>query len=58
MLGSDIQWIETYVAADKTFCAYLAANDDIIRKHAEISGYPATRITEITKVIDPTTAEG
>ena len=57
-LGSDIQWIETYVAADKTFCVYLAANDEIIRKHAEISGFPATRITEITKVIDPTTAEG
>ncbi len=46
------------MAADKTFCVYLAANEDIIRKHAEISGFRATRITEITKVIDPTTAEG
>ncbi len=55
-LGSDIQWIESYVAADKTFCVYLAANEDIIRKHAEISGFPATTITEITKIIDPTTA--
>ncbi|MFQ5786255.1 MAG: DUF4242 domain-containing protein [Alphaproteobacteria bacterium] len=57
-LGSNIQWVESYVATDKTFCVYLAANEDIIRKHAEISGFPATRITEITKMIDPTTAAG
>jgi hypothetical protein len=57
-LGSDIQWIESYVAGDKTFCVYLAKDEAIIRKHAEISGFPATVITEIRKVIDPTTAAG
>jgi len=57
-LGSDIQWIESYVAGDKTFCVYLAKDEAIIRKHAEISGFPATLITEIRKVIDPTTAAG
>lgn len=55
-LGSDIQWVESYVAGDKTFCVYLAADEDIIHKHAEISGFPATKVTEITKMIDPTTA--
>lgn len=55
-LGSDIQWVESYVAADKTFCIYLAKDESIIRKHAEISGFPATRITEVRKMIDPTTA--
>ena len=55
-LGPDIQWVESYVAADKTFCVYLAKDESIIRKHAEISGFPATRITEIRKMIDPTTA--
>jgi hypothetical protein len=54
-LGPDIQWVESYVAADKTFCVYLAADEDIIKKHAEISGFPATRITEVRKMIDPTT---
>jgi len=39
----------------KTFCVYLAADEDIIKKHAEISGFPATKITEIRKMIDPTT---
>ena len=54
-LGPDIQWIESYVAADKTFCVYLAKDEAIIRKHAEISGFPATKITEVRKMIDPTT---
>ena len=55
-LGSDIQWVESYVADNKTFCIYLAKDEDIILKHAEISGFPATKITEISKMIDPTTA--
>lgn len=55
-LGPDIQWIESFVAGDKTFCIYLAKDEDIIRRHAEISGFPATKITEVRKVIDPTTA--
>jgi hypothetical protein len=55
-LGPDIQWVESYVAADKTFCVYLASDEAIIRKHAEISGFPATKITEVKKMIDPTTA--
>jgi hypothetical protein len=54
-LGPDIQWVESYVAADKTFCVYLAKDEGIIRKHAEISGFPATKITEVSKTIDPTT---
>ncbi len=54
-LGPDIQWQESYVAADKTFCVYLAKDEAIIRKHAELSGFPATKITEVRKMIDPTT---
>jgi hypothetical protein len=54
-LGPDIQWIESFVAADKTFCVYLAKDEEIIRRHAEISGFPATKITEVRKIIDPTT---
>jgi len=55
-LAPDIQWMESFVAGDKTFCVYLAKDEAIIRKHAEISGFPATKITEIRKMIDPTTA--
>ena len=54
-LGPDIQWVESFVAADKTFCVYLAKDEAVIRKHAEISGFPATKITEVSKMIDPTT---
>jgi Protein of unknown function (DUF4242) len=51
-----IQWQHSYVAADRTFCIYLAASEDIIKKHAELSGIPITRIVEVPQVIDPLTA--
>ena len=55
-LAPEIQWVHSYVADDKTFCVYLASDETVIRRHAEISGFPATRITRIGKMIDPTTA--
>lgn len=54
--AEDIQWVQSYVAGDKTFCVYLAADEDAVRKHAELSGFPATKITQIVGVIDPATA--
>ena len=54
-IGPDIQWQESFVAADKTFCVYLAKDEATIRRHAQISGFPATKITEVKKMIDPTT---
>ena len=55
-LAPDIQWVESYVADDKTFCVYLSKDENTIRKHAEISGFPASKVTEVRKMIDPTTA--
>lgn len=54
-LAPDIQWIESYVAGDKTYCVYLAKDEEVIRKHSEISGFPANKITEVLRTIDPTT---
>ena len=54
-LAPDIQWVESYVADNKTFCVYLARDEALIRKHAELSGFPANKITAINKMIDPTT---
>jgi hypothetical protein len=57
-IGADnIQWVHSYVAADKTFCVYLAANEQAIKEHAELSGFPANKITEIVETIDPSTAK-
>jgi Protein of unknown function (DUF4242) len=53
-LAPDIQWQESYVADEKTFCVYLAKDEAVIRKHAEMSGFPATKITEVKRMIDPT----
>ena len=55
-LGPDIQWSESFVAADKMFCVYLAKDEAIIHRHAELSGFPASKVTEIGKRIDPTNA--
>ena len=54
-LAPRVQWVESFVADDRTFCVYLAESEDDIRRHAELSGFPATRITAIRRVIDPTT---
>ena len=56
LLAPEIQWIESFVADDKTFCVYLAEDEGVIHRHAELSGFPATKITEISKMIDPSTA--
>ena len=55
-LGPDIQWVHSYVAGDKTFCIYLTTDESLIHKHAEMTGFPADKITEIKQIIDPTTA--
>ena len=55
-LGTQVQWIESYVAADKTYCVYLATDVDFIEEHARRSGFPATRIEAVKAVIDPTMA--
>jgi hypothetical protein len=54
-LGTGIQWVHSYVTANKTFCIYLAESEELIREHARISGFPANRITEVVTIIDPST---
>ena len=55
-IGPSIQWQHSYVAGDKTFCVYLAESEDDIKKHADLSGIPFARITEVAQIIDPLTA--
>ena len=56
-LGPQIQWVQSYVTGDKIYCVYIAPNEEMIREHAAQGGFPANKISEITSVIDPTTAE-
>ena len=56
-LGPEIQWVHSYVAGDKIYCVYNAPSEALIRSHAERSGFPANRITPVTAMIDPTTAQ-
>jgi len=57
-LGPDIQWDHSYVAGDKIYCIYSAPSEDLIRAHAQQSGFPANKITPLAAVISPTTAKG
>lgn len=57
-MGPDIRWVHSYVAGDKIYCVYDAPSEDLIREHAEKSGFPANRITPVAAVIDPSTGEG
>lgn len=57
-LGSEIQWVNSYVTDDKIYCVYIAPNEEIIREHARQGGFPANRVSQVRSSIDPTTAEG
>jgi len=54
-LAPRVQWVHSYVAADRTFCVYLAEDESSIHEHARISGFPATRVYEVTTMFDPST---
>ena len=56
-LGSDIQWIHSYVAGDKIYCIYMAPSEELILEHARLGGFPANNITQVSAIIDPMTAE-
>ena len=55
-LGSQIQWLHSYVVDDKIYCVYIAPNEEMIREHARQGGFPANRVSEVKAMIDPTTA--
>ncbi len=56
-MGPQIQWLQSYVTADKIYCVYIAPNEDMIRTHAKQGGFPADSVSEVMTIIDPVTAE-
>jgi hypothetical protein len=56
-MGPEIQWVESFVTDDKVYCVYIAPSPAAIRQHAEQGGFPANRISQVKRMIDPTTAE-
>jgi hypothetical protein len=57
-LGPQIQWVESYVTDNKIYCVYISPNKEMIEKHAKEGGFPANKISEVRRIIDPTSAEG
>jgi hypothetical protein len=56
-LGPEIQWVESYVAGDHLYCVYVAPDEEMIREHGRLGGFPVNRVSEVKTMIDPTTAE-
>ena len=56
-LGPQIQWVHSYVTDNKIYCVYIAPNEAMVREHAKRGGFPANSVSEIKRMIDPTTAE-
>ena len=56
-MGPQIQWVQSFVTGDKVYCVYIAPNEAMVREHAKQGGFPANRVSAVTSVIDPTTAE-
>jgi len=56
-LGPQIQWVQSYVTDDKLYCVYISPDGETVRKHAQMGGFPANRVSQVRSIIDPTTAE-
>lgn len=56
-MGPQIQWVNSYVTADKIYCIYIAPNEEMVREHARQGGFPANSVSAVSTIIDPTTAE-
>jgi hypothetical protein len=55
-LGPQIQWVHSYVTDDKIYCVYIAPNEEMVKEHAKQGGFPANRVSEVKRMIDPTSA--
>ena len=56
-MGSEIQWLQSYVTVDKLYCIYIAPNEEMVREHAKLGGFPANSVSQVSTIIDPTTSE-
>ena len=56
-MGPEIQWVNSFVTTDKIYCVYIAQNEEMVREHAKLGGFPANTISKVSTIIDPTTSE-
>ena len=56
-LGPEIQWVHSYVAGNNLYCVYVAPDEEMIREHGRLGGFPVNKVSQVAEIIDPTTAE-
>ena len=55
-LSGKAQWVQSFIAAEKTFCIYVAETEVLIREHSHLAGFPITKITEVPTIMTPMSA--
>jgi hypothetical protein len=56
-MGPQIQWVQSYVTDNKIYCVYIAPNEELVKEHARLGGFPANHVAQVKTIIDPTTSE-
>jgi hypothetical protein len=56
-MGPQVQWVQSYVTDDKVYCIYIAPDEAEIRRHAQLGGFPASRVSRVCAMVDPASAE-
>jgi hypothetical protein len=56
-MGPQIQWVQSYVTENKIYCVYIAPNEELVKEHARLGGFPANHVAQVKTIIDPTTSE-
>jgi len=56
-IGTDIQWVHSYISENRTHCVYVANNEDLIHDHAKLSGFPVKKIYEVSYILEPVSGE-
>jgi len=49
---TNVQWLYSFVTDDKTYCVYLAPDEEVLRQSSERAGLPISRVSRVTSVLD------
>ncbi len=56
-MGEPYHWVQSFVAGDKIYCVHIAPDEETVRRHAQLGGFPANTVAEVKAIIDPTTED-
>lgn len=54
---SNVQWLYSFVTDNKTYCVYIAPDEEVLRQRSERAGFPVNRVSRVTSMLDPAEEE-